>query len=127
MKRRGTLLWAIFGDFYSAVKVTLGPFTYGNFGWMDLLTSVFLTLGQKDEPVVAPPPGPAFGKPIEPVVAFCIVLFMLFVSTEIDGFEDLLTAIYRLVIFIFKLLPLMISSALMSLGFVIEFERELVP
>ena len=71
---------------------------------------------------MAPPPGPVFGKPIEPVVAFCIVLFIL--PMEMDAFEDLLTAIYRLVIFIFNLLPLMISSALMSLGFVIEFERE---
>ena len=49
MKRRGyTLLWTLFGDFYCAVMVTLGPFTCGSLGWIDLLTSVFLTLGQND-------------------------------------------------------------------------------
>ena len=55
---------------------------------------------------------------MEPVVAFCIVLCIL--SIEIDAFEDLLTAIYRLVIFIFNLLPRMISSALASIPSTIE-------
>ena len=44
-----------------------------------------------------------------------------------DAFEDLLTAIYRFVIFIFNLPPRMISSALASLPSMIELSIDWLP